>query len=152
MQGDGGAKGIKALALGAANLKLFVNAAGNAPEWASGVKIGFTTWDTANATGTQEITGVGFKPSAVLVLVSVISTSQGSIGLSNGSLDYCIYNAHSDGADQWGYDTSVIHLRQAGVIYTRSDITALGADGFTFTHTKGGAKTGTANIIYILFR
>ncbi|MFH1320319.1 MAG: hypothetical protein ABII90_06685, partial [Bacteroidota bacterium] len=62
-----GSNTAKRLALGAANLKYFVNAAGNDIEWAKGLKVSAVTYNVATATGTQAVTGVGFKPSAVIL-------------------------------------------------------------------------------------
>ncbi len=151
--GDGGAKGIKVLALGAANLKLFVNAAGNANEYASGFKIGTFTRDTAVATGTQAITGLGFKPSHVIFLVSTSNTAQVSIGFDSGSLAYCVQNKQGVAADTWGIDTTYsILLFQTDVKYYAGKLTALGSDGFTVSWVKEGDKTGTATISYMAFR
>ena len=151
--GDDGAKGIKALALGAANLKLFMNAAGTANEYASGMKIGTFTKNTADASGDQAITGVGFKPSKIIFFVMVDSTSEMSIGLDDGTLHYVLSDYYAFTAGDWSYRaTASIELLQAAGISSLGVITAIGADGFTITWTKTGAKTGTATIIYMAFR
>ena len=152
--GDGGVKGIKALTLGAANLKLFMNAAGTANEYANGMKIGTFTIDTATASGTQAVSGIGFKPSHVDFFVSVSNTSEFSIGYDDGTNYYVGYNRYAVGAGTWSRsatDGSIFLLQSSGVSYV-GRITTLGADGFTITWTKGGAKTGTAYIYYRAFR
>ena len=151
--GADGAKGIKALALGAANLKLFMNAAGSANEYANGTFIGTITYDTATASGDQAITGVGFKPSRILLLTCVDSTSQVSVGLDDGTNHYCIINYNAVAAGQWTIRTAYsIELQQSVGVLSGGIVSALGADGFTITWTKTGAKTGKAYIHYIAFR
>jgi len=138
------------LAKGAANLKLFMNAGATVPEWAAGIKIGVTGYDTATATGTQAVTGVGFKPSHLILFAQVASTVEISWGFSNGTSDHCVLN---DLSTFFGRDSSYcIFLYQEPGIYTRATISALGADGFTISWTKVGAKVGTATIYYMAFR
>lgn len=141
------------LAKGAANLKMFMNAGATAPEWANGFKYGATSIDTATATGTQAITGVGFKPSTLIFLANVSGTPQASIGFDDGTNAGCITNYHAGSADTWdrSISRSIILTQGAGNIYD-GVISALGADGFTISWTKTGAKTGTANIFYIAIR
>lgn len=144
---------IARLAKGAANTKLFVNAGATAPEWASGMKLGTFTIDTATASGDQVITGVGFKPSNIIFLAGVNATTQFSIGFSNGTLNYCILNYHGVAATQWAITTLYcLFFKQAVDVDYLGTVAALGADGFTITWVKNGAKTGTATILYIAFR
>ncbi len=145
------------LSLGAANLKLFVNAAGNLSEWANGIKIGTFTVDTATDDGggihIQAVAGVGFKPSNIILIVNVPATAQVSIGFSNGTLDYSIFNYHHVGANQWAHSViECVTLYQGAGIHYRATISTLGVDGFTLTWIKTGAKIGVATIHYLAFR
>lgn len=141
------------IANGTANYKMFMNAAGTSAEWANGMKIGTFTYDTSTASGTQAITGVGFKPSKIIFLINVPNTSEVSIGFSDGSVNYSIYNTYAAAAGQWSVITSsVLTLLQTAVISLTGTISALGSDGFTITWTKTGSKTGTATIIYLALR
>lgn len=149
--GDGGAKGIKALALGAAGLKLFVNAAGNANEYASGMKIGTFTRDIS-VTGAQAISGVGFKPSFVIFLTTIAGIATFSIGFDSGALAYCCYYGYSGGT-AWSYDAGNSLRRDTGAgVFAKAEITTLGSDGFTLTWAKAGSPTGTLKIFYFVFR
>lgn len=151
--GDDGSKGVKSLALGAANLKLFMNAAGSAPEWADGVKLGIFTRDTSLATGTQAITGVGFKPRVVFFFANISVTSQLSIGFDDGSNHYCLQNYHADTANSWTpVGNESIRLSAGAAGYYQGWINSIGSDGFTISWTKDGAKVGTATIYYLAFR
>lgn len=141
------------LAKGAANTKLFINAGATAPEWANGMKIGTFTIDTATASGDQAITGVGFKPSHIILLAGISGTPEVSIGFDDGTSHYNLDNIHNVTADAWGVDSSLsILLYQTGAIYYSGIVSALGADGFTITWIKAGAKTGTATIYYLALR
>jgi len=139
--------------IGAANYKQFMNAAGTAPEWASGIKIGTFTKDTAIADNGTAITGVGFKPSHVIFLALISGTSQLSIGFDDGTTHYCLYNYYSTTPGAWAVTAgSSMYLSQTDVITWVASITALGADGFTYTWVKTGAKTGTVTVYFMAFR
>lgn len=142
------------IAKGGANLKMFMNAAGTSAEWANGMKIGTFTYDTATASGNQAITGVGFKPSIIVVLANVGPTPETSIGFSDGTNHLSLFNSTNIyGANTWATaGASCISLFQSASISAIGSITTLGSDGFTIAWTKAGAKTGTATIIYLAFR
>lgn len=138
-----------------ANKKLFGNAAGDAPEFATGMKIGQIIRDTSAADGPVAETGVGFKPSHVIFLVGIDATSEVSIGVDGGASHKSISNKNVIAAGAWGVDFNwSIGLYQTAAygIYCTGKITALDADGFTITWAKTGAKTGTAYIFYMAFR
>ena len=141
------------LAIGAANLKLFVNAAGNAVEWAVGIKLGTFTRNTADANGDQVVSGVEFKPSHVVFLANVDGSGEVSIGFGDGTLNYAIASQYASTAGDWTpTPTKCIELWQTAAILYRGALTALGADGFTITWTKTGAKIGMATVYYLAFR
>jgi len=148
-----GANTAARLAAGAANLKMFMNAAGTAPEWASGTKIGYTTKNTADATGTQAITGVGFKPSHIIIIAGIDATQKLSIGFDNSStIRGCYFDRHSYGADTIGLNSdNSLFLADSPNIY-RGRLNSFDSDGFTIGWTKESSPTGTARIFYIVFR
>ena len=76
--------GIHNFAAAAANLKLFWNAAGTAPEWATGLSIISATRAMTAASGNVAYTGVGFLPRSLLVVAALDPTSI-SIGISAGT-------------------------------------------------------------------
>lgn len=118
---------------------------------ASKVKLGITTHDTSTASGTLAITGIGFKPSNV-ILMAVCNTVELSIGMDDGTTTGCIY--HATTTNTWVLTSAYsITLSQTdGSIHSIAKIDSLDADGFTLAFTKLGAKTGTANIAYMAFR
>jgi len=136
-----------------ANKHLIGNAAGNTPEYATPFKIGAFTRDTNLATGTQAITGVGFKPSNLLLIANVPATTQVSIGLDNTALRCCIINIHALASNLWDSATvySIRLVQATGIIYTGT-VSTLDSDGFTISWEKAGVKIGIANIFYMAFR
>lgn len=144
---------ITRLAIGAANTKLFTNAGATAPEWTTGLKIGTFQIDTATATGTQAITGVGFKPTTLVFLAGINGTGEVSIGFDDGTSKYSIANAYGVSAGTWSITpgASIFLSQSAGVSYG-GYVSVLGADGFTVSWTKTGGKTGTAGIYYLAIR
>lgn len=134
--------------LGAANLKLFVNAAGTLAEWAAGVKVGTFTRDLTAGDGDVAYTGVGFKPFLVVFIAS-LSTGMGSVGVSDGTTHGSIY-IYVGGTIP---DTTALAAgNAAATAYQTAIVKTRDADGFTLTYTKTGLPTGTATIRYIAFR
>jgi len=154
--GDDGAKGVKALALGAANLKLFMNAAGTANEYAAGISIIAFTRVMSVASGDVAYTGAGFKPSGTILIATV---NQGanifSIGLAHSISENTISLVPR---------TVPIWLINAGVIiYIESDAAdgsmvqyalakSMDVDGMTATWTKVGLPTSTITGYILFFR
>jgi len=139
--------------LGAANLKLFVNAAGNLAEWAVGIMIGTFTRDVTAAPEVIGYTGVGFKPSNIIFLAGIEATAAASWGFDNGTARTVILDRHYDGADTYGKNSTYsIYLLSATAAYQRGYVSAFGADGFDITWQKDGSPTGVATITYMAFR
>ena len=111
-------------------------------------KSGTFTKNTADATGTQAVTGVGFQPKAVFFLAHV-STTQVSIGHTDGTTDGVVFNNTLDTDPNWGNAARIIQLTQSSTINYLGVMNSLDADGFTIGWTKTGAKTGTATIYYL---
>jgi hypothetical protein len=140
---------IARLAKGAANTKLFMNAGATAPEWAAGFAVVSTTWDVST-TGSLAVTGVGFKPKAVLMLAGVSTTTAQSIGFSVGANN----NIFNDGAsltNEWSLDGSFISVLRVSVgNQGLLAFASFDSDGATFTKSKSGSPTGTVTA-YLLF-
>ena len=137
------------LALGAANLKAFMNAAATAPEWATGIKIGTFTRDMAAVTADVAYTSVGFKPSMVLFAGAVASTVYSSyFGIDDGTTHFC--TSRYDNVDLTS--GNCINLRAAAGAQW-AQIKTLDADGFTLTWTKyESPAAGTGTLYYVAFR
>ncbi len=143
---------LQAAAAQLSALKLFADANGLVIAHA-GVKVGSFTRDTSLGSGTQAVTGVGFKPSAVIFLAIVNATAQESAGIDDGTTHSCIVDNTTASADTWTYSTSnSILLLQSLTIEYDGYASSFDADGFTISWTKVGAKTGTATIFYLAFR
>lgn len=141
------------LAKGAANLKMFMNAGATAPEWADGIKIGTFTRALDAVSGDVAYTAVGFKPSAIIFIVGgTASVGWGSIGFSNGTLNYCKFSNSVASTGTQIIDTSKAIL----LLNTGSQVAivkTMDADGFTLTWTlSGNAGTATATGVYIALR
>jgi len=116
------------------------------------VAIGTFTRDTTLASGTQAVTGVGFQPTAVLLLAIESSTREASWGFDNGTTAVSIYD-NAGGLDAYATNaTQSIFLEEASGTDYRGEITSLDTDGFTVTWTRTGAPTGTATVRYLAFR
>jgi len=136
------------LALGAANLKLFINAAGDGLEYASGMKSTNHTYDLATASGNQTLSGVGFTPSAAIVLAA-LSTISGYIGVKSTT--------------QFGLITmyNSVVLAVLGIQFINASVTTgnnaicsitFNSDGGVLAWTKTGSPTGTLEFSVLWLR
>lgn len=113
-------------------------------------KAGTASYDLTTATGDQVITGVGFLPTRVHLVVGISGALQQSVGFSDGTNNYCLVRAYSVTAD--GINAaSAIMMRVGAADYQVGTVT-FGADGFTIHWVKTGSPTGTATIAYIAER
>ena len=137
------------LALGAANLKHFMNAAGTNLEWASGIKVGSFTKNVADAAGDVAYTGVGFKPSAIIFLA--YATHSISIGIDDGTTHGLVGGMANPMAPYIGAFAFELHVVD-GTDNTKAIVKTMDADGFTITYTKVATPTGTFTIYYLALR
>ncbi len=135
--------------IGAANKKIFVNAAGNGYEFDTGIYQGSFTIDTSLTSGSIDITVVPFKPCFGKFNAVINSTLQVSWGDDDGTANRkcLLYNL-----TVFEYSGSTVYLIQSAGVYHVGYISAWLSNGFTYTWTKAGAKTGTAFIFYTLHR
>ena len=135
---------------GTANQKLFTNAAGTASEFAIGMKVVSLAINTATATGAFSITGVGFKPSAVVAAFSgAVGTGDTSFGFADASSSVCVLTKAGGGSTNFA--SLLYDFQSAGVAYS-AVLTTFDSDGLTLTGTKIGAASGTAQLYVLCFR
>lgn len=140
------------LAKGAANLKMFMNAGATAPEWASGSKLITFTRDLAAATGNVAYTGVGFKPSVVIMFATVGGTAITSWGFQVGTTRYVLYRYNAT-LDYMSVSFLVAAIVNEYTDYAVGNINTYDSDGFTMTWTKeAGSPTGTLTCLCLCLR
>lgn len=111
------------------------------------------TRDVSTASGTQGVTGVGFMPSAVLLIAGYANQNSASIGIDNATFHGSIADRDPLTPTAWGIDAtiSINLITSLGNTYT-GVVSSMDADGFTVTWTKTGTPTGTATILYLAMR
>lgn len=117
-------------------------------------KVGTFTRDTATASGSQSVTGVGFKPRALIIHGGVNGAARMSIGWSDGTNGYGMYDNFASVADTYGYltaGTNMLFFNGGGTDYTGA-IASFDSDGFTISWTRTGAPTGTLLLNYLALR
>jgi hypothetical protein len=143
------------LAKGAANTKMFMNAAGTAPEWAKGIKIASATFSTSSETGDVAYTGAGFKPGLVYVICSIDPTSMQCAGFYDGTTNRGLRDNTNSSVDTWASASGTMgELLTNGSSYFSVAGKSLDADGCTLTWTKVGTPTAeqTVQMTIIYFR
>ncbi len=137
------------LTKGAANLKMFMNAAGAAPEWAKGMSVVHYTRDSTLASGSVAYTGAGFKPGAVLIFGRLAGNVNPCIAFS----DFTSYAGMANyTASNWFYDISTwVFNVGTSTNHQRFTITSADADGLTVLWTKVGTPTAliSFSILYL---
>lgn len=114
------------------------------------VKVGNFTRDLSTASGTQVITGVGFRPRAVIFVGGVNGGFPFSAGLDDGTSTGMVASDYVDSVGTYFLRTnSSIGLAQVAGGNQVANITSFSSDGFTLTWTKSGAPTTTATILYL---
>lgn len=115
---------------------------------------GSFTRDTATASGTQAVSGVGFQPTGIIFAYAVPGAIRAGIGFSSGtSNNVGIYDDGNTAAGTWGILTAnAIYLESGGGNNYTGKILTFGVDGFTMTWTRTGVPTGTATIAYLAMR
>ena len=134
--------------IGAANLKMFMNAVATAPEWAAGIKIGTFTRLMDAASGDVSYTSVGFKPSSIILFANYQGTfANGSIsvGIDDGTAHYSV---------GIGNQTYGVNLTQSIDLFYQTShqtcfVKTFDSDGFTLTWTLVGAGINDSG--YILY-
>lgn len=137
------------LAKGAANLKMFMNAAATAPEWAKGIKVGAFTRDLADVAGDVGHTSVGFKCGALLVFAAINASTAASWGMSDGTNEYNI-NQYVDGT--MGPEPYFIKVYTSAGNDAKAVVKSFDSDGFTLTWSKTNNPTGSLVCYYVAFR
>ncbi|MHB8110489.1 MAG: hypothetical protein ACYDHW_10715, partial [Syntrophorhabdaceae bacterium] len=103
------------LAKGAANLKMFMNAAGTAPEWATEFKIITATRDLTAGAGDVAYTGVGFKPAGFIMAGTASSNDLNEFTLGfaigTGMANICLFPR---AAPVWGMTTTRVVISERG--------------------------------------
>lgn len=115
-------------------------------------KIGSFTRDISLATGTQDVTGLGFDPELVIPMGGQDNTAKMSIGLADGTSNLIVGDRGGDVAGTWNITNpdSILMIHSGGNVYT-GDITMI-TGGFRVSWTKIGAPSGTVTIHYLALR
>lgn len=125
------------------------------PEWgeATSFKVGSFTRDTATATGTQAITGVGFTPKAVIFFAAIPAVAgKMSVGFDTQTAAGCVFDMHTQIANAYSVDNYSIVAYTDGLTDYHGLIQSMDADGFTINWTKVGTTTGTLTVKYLAMR
>lgn len=141
------------LAAGAANLQYFMNAAGTAPEWAAGMKMG-TFYRAMNAaSGNVEYSGIGFKPSHVLLWGGYASIGLLSIGVSDGTSHHCIRGSFATAGNYTENITRCVDFQHDAANSQDATVDSFDADGFTLAWVRTGtAQIYSVGVLYLAFR
>lgn len=114
------------------------------------VAIGTVTRDQTLASGSVTVSGLGFTPKKIDVIVNKDGAPNLSFGFGDSSANVrSFYNNHNAAAEAFkSVATSIGFSIDSGSAFTSVDISNVGSDGFDFDFTKTGSPTGTINVFY----
>jgi len=114
-------------------------------------KVATYTYDVSTASGNQTLTGVGFTPTAAVLLGTINNSIVASVGFTTGSVGNAINQNGTAG--NWGVpgNPNCIWLVVTAGNGAYASMT-FNSDGGVLAWTKSGTPTGTANIIVLWLR
>ena len=116
-------------------------------------KVGTFTYDTATATGTQAITGIGFTPTGLTLFAALDTAGEASYGVGAVGMNHCVSDKQNWVANYWVPTVDkAIYMVQSSSINSAGIVQSFDADGFTIGWTKTGAKTGSVYVYYMAVR
>jgi hypothetical protein len=113
------------------------------------------TRDMTTASGTQSVTGIGFKPKAANFNSAVNGSNTISYGFDDGTTSESWISVIQGGLPTYyGESGNSIHYDPNGgdANTYRGKISSMDADGFTITWTKVGSPTGTIRVYGLIYR
>ena len=120
------------------------------------VSIGTFSIDSVTASGTQQITGIPFKPRAFTFFMAKDTggDNTASWGVDNGTTAMVTFTPNTgDTSGNFEFESGFsIYLVNSSTTSYTGVVSARNDDGFTITWTRTGAPTGTINIAYAAFR
>jgi len=123
------------------------------PQFVNRFALGSFTRDTSTATGTQAVTGVGFKPKAAVFLAAQGGSDEASWGVDIGTARGSIFTDDAIAADtiQQGTNSSITDRELGNTDLYAGTVSTFDVDGFTISWTKTGTPTGTLTVIYMVW-
>jgi len=112
------------------------------------------TRDTSLATGTQAVSGVGFRPSAIIFIkVKSPSTGTYSVGFDDLVTPDSVFDTHNVVADSWeqSFSFSLVDHQGSSIVYNGL-VQSFDADGFTISWARVGATTGITFVKALCFK
>lgn len=115
---------------------------------------GSFTRDISTASGTQAITGVGFKPRVIHVICSLFAgENQISYGwMQSSSVAGIVESIGNQYFDQSTTIGIIARTVAASGDYSHATLSSMDSDGFTLSWTKVGSPSGTATIRFLAVR
>jgi len=110
--------------------------------------------DMTAASGDVAVTGVGFKPRAVICFATVPSAvGAGGWGFSDGTAHFTMYDDSITTPDHYGATTALILIQRGATgSYQTAIVKTFDSDGATLTWTKVGSPVGTASVYFMFLR
>ena len=115
--------------------------------------VGTFTRDLTAAAANVATIGVGFRPKIVLFFANVPTKTAFSVGFSDGSNHYAVYDNWVGTADTYTTTSTqcIFMIHDAAGQSQGASILSLDPDGFTLAWSKSGSPTQTATIYYLAF-
>lgn len=114
------------------------------------IKVGLATRHMTEPTGLQAITGVGFQPKALIVILVRNDHAEMAVGFSDGQTSKTFWDRHNAVANTWNTSNGLGLLYETGGRYYSCNLHSFDTDGFTLNWVRTGDKNGILQIIYMV--
>jgi hypothetical protein len=142
----------ESLAVGASGAQLY--SSGSSVFWSTVAYFAGSFTHAASSSGTQAVTGVGFKPKCVFFLANIsggVGKASWGFDTTAAALTLADYGATSTGLYS-PLGTGSINMVHATTLQTAANIQSMDADGYTLNWTITGIPTGTVTAYYLAMR
>ncbi|MBA7587580.1 hypothetical protein ES708_29611 [subsurface metagenome] len=113
------------------------------------VKVGLFSRDTGLMSGTQVITGVGFRPSCIDFKAVISLKSCVSMGFDDVITHNCVFSHHQVIAGSWlGNASRSVHMEWLGGESYEGKVDSFNSDGFVFRWYKNSSNIGVVVVYY----
>jgi hypothetical protein len=113
---------------------------------------GTFTRDISLASGSQAVTGLGFKPSTLIIFAVEDNGVLASWGFGDFDNQKAVYSKAAVTADTYSYSSNLIRVQDGASDLYSGSLASFDDDGFTINWTKTGSPTGTIGIQYLAIK
>lgn len=111
-------------------------------------KMVYKLYDMGTTNGATDITGVGFKPTAIVCFATETNNDSQSWGVYANNTERCVYKDYNEDCDEYA---GFIYLKTGAATSMDGLVITTGDDGFTIDFGRTGTS-GNMSLIFLCMR